>query len=189
MTTVHKHFILQNTSLASPPLVPELKLHMANDVATLWEMTEAEMQNINLPLPFWAFAWVGGQALAHYILDNLNLVKEKTVLDTGAGSGIVGLSTLLPLASKVDFKEIGPFATGSIRLNLKVNNVSRKFSNFIKQNLPKPGSFSWNKWNVILAGDVFYGQLMSNRILRNLRSHADASKLVLIGNPGLPLSP
>jgi predicted nicotinamide N-methyase len=42
------------------------------------------------------------------------LVKEKTVLDIGAGSGIVGLSTLLPLASKVDFKEIGPFATASI---------------------------------------------------------------------------
>lgn len=114
MTTVYKHFILQNTSLASPPLIPELKLHLANDAATLWEMTEAEMQNINLPLPFWAFAWVGGQALAHYILDNLNLVKEKTVLDIGAGSGIVGLSTLLPLASTVDFKEIGPFATASI---------------------------------------------------------------------------
>jgi predicted nicotinamide N-methyase len=42
------------------------------------------------------------------------LVKEKTVLDIGAGSGIVGLFTLLPLASKVDFKEIGPFATASI---------------------------------------------------------------------------
>ena len=42
------------------------------------------------------------------------LGKRKTVLDIGAGSGIVGLSTLLPLASKVDFKEIGPFATASI---------------------------------------------------------------------------
>jgi predicted nicotinamide N-methyase len=42
------------------------------------------------------------------------LVKEKTVLDTGASSGIVGLSTLLPLASTVNFKEIGPFANASI---------------------------------------------------------------------------
>ena len=89
-------------------------------------MTEAEMQNINLPLPFWWFAWVGGQALAHYILHNPNLVK-KTVLDIGAGSRIVGLSTLLSLTSKVDFKEVGPFATESIRLNLKVNNLSHNF--------------------------------------------------------------
>ena len=49
----------------------------------------------------------------HVILHNPNLVK-KTVLDIGAGSGIVGLSTLLSFTSKVDFKEIGPFATASI---------------------------------------------------------------------------
>lgn len=52
---------------------------------------------------------------------------EKTVLDIGAGSRIVGLSTLLSLTSKVDFKEVGPFATESIRLNLKVNNLSHNF--------------------------------------------------------------
>ena len=52
---------------------------------------------------------------------------KKTVLDIGAGSRIVGLSTLLSLTSKVDFKEVGPFATESIRLNLKVNNLSHNF--------------------------------------------------------------
>ena len=54
-------------------------------------------------------------------------LSEKTVLDIGTGSGIVGLSTLLSLTSKVDFKEVGPFATESIRLNLKVNNLSHNF--------------------------------------------------------------
>ena len=47
MTTVDKHVILQNTSLASTPLIPELKVHLATNAATLWEMTEAEMQSRN----------------------------------------------------------------------------------------------------------------------------------------------
>ena len=51
----------------------------------------------------------------------------------------------------------------------------------------EPVSFSWNKWNVILAVDVFYDQLMSNKILRYFRSHADAGKLVLIGDPARPI--
>ncbi|MDG1887204.1 MAG: 50S ribosomal protein L11 methyltransferase, partial [Alphaproteobacteria bacterium] len=155
MTTAYDCFIQKNTILTSPPLVPELKLHLANDATTLWQMTESEMKNINLPLPYWAFAWAGGQALARYILDYPKLVKGKAVLDIGAGSGIVGLSALLSLASRVDFKEIDPFAAESIRLNLKANNLSGN-SQIIEQDLPKPGSFNWKKWDIILAGDVFY---------------------------------
>ena len=188
MTTAYDCFIQKNTILTSPPLVPELKLHLANDATTLWKMTESEMKNTNLPLPFWAFAWAGGQALARYILDNPKLVKGKAVLDIGAGSGIVGLSALLSLASRVDFKEIDPFAAESIRLNLKANNLSG-YSQIIEQDLPKPDSFNWKRWDIILAGDVFYEQPMSNEILKYLQSHANAGRLVLIGDPGRPYFP
>src|SRR6185437_12018530 len=63
-------FIRANTEIASPPLVPEIRLHLASEVTPLWQMTERELDRHNLPPPYWAFAWPGGQALARYLLDH-----------------------------------------------------------------------------------------------------------------------
>jgi predicted nicotinamide N-methyase len=49
-------FIRANTILAHPPLVPELKLHLATAAMALWEMTEAELDKAGLAPPFWASA-------------------------------------------------------------------------------------------------------------------------------------
>src|SRR5262245_7425316 len=62
-------FIRANTRVLSPPHVPELRLHLADDAVALWRMTEAELCRTGLEPPFWAFAWPGGQALARHILD------------------------------------------------------------------------------------------------------------------------
>ena len=35
----------KNTELGSPPLVPELKLHLATDAAELWRMTAKELKD------------------------------------------------------------------------------------------------------------------------------------------------
>ena len=64
MNQYHRFFIQKNTELGSPPLVPEIKLHLAVDATELWKMTTKELKDNGLPLPFWAFAWAGGQALA-----------------------------------------------------------------------------------------------------------------------------
>ena len=36
----------------------------------IWQKTEEELGQMNVPPPYWAFAWAGGQALARYLLDN-----------------------------------------------------------------------------------------------------------------------
>ena len=66
-------FIRPNTTVMSPPLVPEMKLHLAHEAVPLWQKTEEELGEIGLPPPFWAFAWAGGQALARYVLDHPNV--------------------------------------------------------------------------------------------------------------------
>src|SRR3546814_7555561 len=70
-------FIRANTRLEAPPLVPEVKLHLASEVVPLWEATEEELTKQGLPPPFWAFAWAGGQALARYLLDHPEVVRGK----------------------------------------------------------------------------------------------------------------
>ena len=183
MNHYHRFFIRKNTKLGSPPLVPEIKLHLAVDATELWKMTTKELKDNGLPLPFWAFAWAGGQALARYILDNPQLVEDKSVLDMGAGSGLVGLSALFSNASQVDFKEIDCFAAEAIHLNLSANQLDQNFK-IILEHLPKFTPQNQNRWDVILAGDVFYEQEMSNIILYDLRKFARLGILVLVGDPG-----
>src|SRR5215475_3641576 len=85
-------FIRANSALMTPPLVPEIKLHLATEVVPLWRKTEEELHQIGVPPPYWAFAWAGGQALARYLLDHPEMVRGKKVLDFGAGSGLVALA-------------------------------------------------------------------------------------------------
>ena len=181
MNQYHRFFIQKNTELGSPPLVPEIKLHLAVDATELWKMTTKELKDNGLPLPFWAFAWAGGQALARYILDNPQLVEDKSVLDMGAGSGLVGLSALFSNASQVDFKEIDCFAAEAIHLNLSANQLDQNFQVILAH---LPIFTPQNQWDVILAGDVFYELEMSNIILSDLRKFARLGNLVLVGDPG-----
>ncbi len=64
-----------------PPLVPEIRLHLAHEAVPLWQKTEEELGEMGLAPPFWAFAWAGGQALARYVLDHSNTVENLRVLD------------------------------------------------------------------------------------------------------------
>src|SRR5665213_2091332 len=118
-----RDFVLANTVLAASPLVPEIKLHLAAEVTPLWQATEAALERHQLPPPYWAFAWAGGQALARHLLDNPVLVAGKRVLDFGAGSGIVAIAAARAGAAAVTAVEIDPFAAAAIALNAALNGV------------------------------------------------------------------
>ncbi len=72
-------FVRANTVLAAPPLVPEIRLHLATEITPLWLATEATLAATGLPPPYWAFAWAGGQALARHVLDHPHLVRGRRV--------------------------------------------------------------------------------------------------------------
>ncbi|MGC2413493.1 MAG: methyltransferase, partial [Stellaceae bacterium] len=70
-------FIRGNTVIAAPPLVPEIRLHLATEVTPIWQATEETLARNGLPPPFWAFAWAGGQAVARYLLDHPEAVAGR----------------------------------------------------------------------------------------------------------------
>src|SRR5262245_6451112 len=88
-------FIRANTCILTPPYVPEIRLHLADDAVALWEMTEEAMGETGLAPPFWAFAWAGGQALARYIMDRPELVRARRVMDLASGWGMVAIAAML----------------------------------------------------------------------------------------------
>jgi len=171
-------FVQANTRIATSPLVPEIRLHLATEMAPLWHATEAILASNSAPMPFWSFAWAGGQALARYLLDNPDLVRGREVLDLGSGSGIVAIAAAKAGAARVTAAEIDPFAAAAIGLNAPLNGVEIRVET---RDLLDRGPAGWA---VALAGDVCYEEPMASRIIALLRRVAARGRLALLGDPG-----
>jgi predicted nicotinamide N-methyase len=172
-------FVRANTIAATPPLVPEIRLHLATEVTPLWQATEAALAQHGVPPPFWAFAWAGGQALARYLLDRPEIVAGMTVLDFGAGSGLVAIAAALAGARTVCAAEIDPFAAAAIGVNAALNRVSIAVTTEdLAGAADDPGA------DIIAAGDVCYERPMAERVVPWLRRLAGKGRLVLLGDPG-----
>ncbi|MFO1247378.1 MAG: methyltransferase [Alphaproteobacteria bacterium] len=169
-----EQFITTNAVLIAPPLVPEIKLHLATEVVPLWRATEEELEKIGVPPPYWAFAWAGGQALARYVLDNPELVRGKQVLDIGSGSGIVGIAAAKSGAAHVLAADIDAHACAAILLNATANAVDITTTRDDVIGLP-------GAWDVILVGDLFYERPLAERLLAWLQPMAVSA---LLGDPG-----
>jgi predicted nicotinamide N-methyase len=170
-------FIRANTALIAPPHVPEIRLYLADEAHDLWRRTEEELQEIGLPPPFWAFAWAGGQGLAHYILDNPDIVRSKSVLDFASGSGLVAIASARAGALSVLAADIDPFCGPAITLNAEANGVSIE-----QTDADLIGAD--DGWDVVLAGDVFYDAALAERLMPWFRALHERGALVLVGDPG-----
>ncbi len=170
-------FIQAQTAIAAPPLTPELRLHLATEITPIWEATEATLAAINLPPPYWAFAWAGGQALTRFLMDHPEWVKGKTVLDFAAGSGLSAIGAAKAGAAKVQAAEIDDFALAAIALNARTNNVA---IDLVREDLVG----SAPRWDVVLAGDVCYERPMAERVIAWFRMLAGRGVAILMGDPG-----
>ncbi|MCA1973084.1 MAG: methyltransferase, partial [Caenispirillum sp.] len=85
-------FIRAQTVLTAPPLVPQVRLHLATEVTPLWQATQDFLDDNALPPPYWAFAWPGGQAMTRWLLDNPAVFRGRRVLDLAAGSGLTAVA-------------------------------------------------------------------------------------------------
>lgn len=171
-------FIRDNTVLHEPPLVPEVRLHLASEIVPIWQMTEEELEKTGLPPPFWAFAWAGGQALSRYILDNPGIVTGRRVLDFGSGSGMIGIAAMKAGAASVLAADIDRFAVSAIALNAAVNEVAIAVTAEDIVGVENRG------WDVVLVGDMCYERPLAERVEAWLRRLAGEGVTVLIGDPG-----
>ena len=170
-------FIRANTRVAAPPHTPEIRLHLADDAVALWELTETALGEIGLPPPFWAFAWAGGQALARYVLDHPEIVCGKSVLDIGAGAGLVAIAAALAGAEKAVANDVDAFAAEAARLNAALNDVV--IEPRTEDMIGKPAAA-----DIILVGDLCYQQDIAARLIAWLEAEKAHGKTILIGDPG-----
>ncbi len=172
-----ERLVLDNTVLASPPLCPELKLHLVTDACPWWTATPEELDLLGVEEPFWAFAWAGGQALARHLLDHPELVRGRRVLDFGAGGGIAGLAAARGGATSVLAVDIDPVCEAACRLNARANGLSVLTSTRDPVGRPVEA-------DLVLAGDMTYDAALTDHVLRWLQRLASGGVTVLLGDPG-----
>jgi len=171
-------FVRQHTTVRAASAVPEIVLHQADDAIGLWERTELAAGGAQLPPPFWAFAWAGGQAVARYLLDHPDVVRGRRVLDLAAGGGVTAIAAALAGASAVTATEIDPAAVEALALNAALNHVAVDAVCRDVLDEPVPDV------DVVTAGDVFYNRDMAARVLAFVQRAAATGGAVLVGDPG-----
>jgi predicted nicotinamide N-methyase len=173
--------IRSGTELRPVPLVPEIRLHQATDPIKMWERTEQAAGRTGLDPPFWAFAWAGGQALARYLLDHPEAVRNRRAIDLASGSGLVAIAAAKAGAAAVTAYDIDPVASAVTGVNAGANDVTVRAvcaDVLVGDGLPAPGT------DLVLVADAFYERDLAGKVTRFLeRCHAHGTA-VLAGDFG-----
>ncbi|MEA2538167.1 MAG: hypothetical protein QOF11_2401 [Chloroflexota bacterium] len=170
--------VARHTRLQPVPGIPGIRLHLADDVAPVWRATEAALGVAGAPIPFWAFAWAGGLALARFVREHPEEVEGRQVLDLATGSGIVAIAALLAGAASVTAADIDPFAEAAVGLNARANGVRIPFvgRDLLDDDPPDV--------DVVLAADTWYEGPLAERMLPWLQAAARRGTRILVGDPG-----
>ena len=160
------------------PGLDDLRLHLADDVLSLWRAVQVETADPDAALPYWAFAWGGGLAIAHYLRDHPAAVRGRRVFDLASGSGLCAIAAMRVGASVAVAADIDAFAAAAIERNARANRcrVSVLQRDVLDDEPPDV--------DVILAGDTWYEGGLAERVLPWLRAALARGADVLVGDPG-----
>ncbi len=173
--------IRTGTQLRPVPLVPEIRLHQADDPIILWQRIELASGQAGLDPPFWAFAWAAGQALARYLLDHPQAVRGRHAIDVASGSGLAAIAAAQAGAAAVTAYDVDPLAAAAIGVNADANAVAvRAVCADILDDDGSPGPGT----DLVLVADAFYQRDLAAKVTRFLgRCHARGAA-VLVGDFG-----
>ena len=175
--TSARAFVARHTRLAPVPGIEGVRLHLADEVLPLWQAVQAETSDADAPLPYWAFAWAGGLAIARYLQDHPEVVAGRRVFDLASGSGLCAIAAMRAGAASATGTDVDRFAPAAIALNARANGcrVSVVHRDVLDDEPPDA--------DVILAGDTWYEASLAARVRPWLRRAGERGLAVLVGDP------
>lgn len=156
------------------PGIPEIVLHKAVPASGLGRLAA---EDDDFGSPYWAYYWLGGLALARFVLDRPETVAGRRVLDLGCGSGLVAIAAMKAGAMQVLAADIDRYAVAATLLNAEANGVAVDAVHADLTEAPVPAV------DVILSGDVFYDPEPAARVKPFLARCRAAGIEVLVGDP------
>jgi len=156
------------------PGIPEIVLHKAVPASALGRLAAGDAA---FGSPYWAYYWLGGLALARFVLDRPETVRGRRVLDLGCGSGLVAIAAMQAGAARVLAADVDPYAVKAAELNAAANGVAVELVHGDLTDGPVP------EVDLILAGDVFYDPEPAARVTPFLARCRAAGIEVLVGDP------
>ena len=94
MANSTRAFVLRHTRVRPVPGLEEIRLHLAHEVLPLWHALQVETGDPEAALPYWAFAWGGGLAIARYLHEHPEAVAGRRVFDLASGSGLCAIAAM-----------------------------------------------------------------------------------------------
>jgi predicted nicotinamide N-methyase len=179
MAAAAKAFVRRHTSLRAVPGLASIRLHLTDDVLSLWRATQLATGDADAPLPYWACAWAGGLALASYLGEHPERVAGRRVFDLGSGSGLCAIAASKAGASAVTAVDIDPFAEAAAELNARANGCRIDVLRRDVLDDPPP-----DETDLVLAADCWYEAGLASRVTPWLRRAHEAGLDVVIGDPG-----
>lgn len=160
--------------MADVPGIPEIRLHKAGPTSGLSRLADTEA---DFATPYWAYHWGGGLALARYVLDTPASVSGRTILDLGAGSGLVAIAAMKAGAHSAIAADIDPYATAAATLNAALNGVTLTplCTDLTTGDPPDV--------DIVLVPDLFYAEDLARRVTPFLDRCRAQGIDVLIGDP------
>lgn len=178
VTRSARAFVLRQTRLREVAGIDSIRLYQSDDVLTLWHRLQLETGDPDTALPYWAFAWAGGLALARFLADHPELARGRSVVDLGTGSGLCAIAAARAGAADVIGIDVDPFAIQAARLNARANAVRIDLIGHDVLDEPPPAA------DLVLAGDCWYEAGLAERVTHWLRAAAAAGSEVVVGDPG-----
>lgn len=163
---------------------PSVLAHQADQVFALWDAWEKETGG-EREIPYWAVVWPAGISLARYLLNNPDIIRGKSILDIGCGSGIPAIAAKKAGASYVVANDIDPVALHITALHTKANDVILATDD--RNLLDK--SIVIESYDVILAADMFYQRSDSKHMLDFLNNWRKRGSTVIIADAQRPYAP
>ena len=169
-----REFIRSNLPLMPVRSVPEIRLHTAGPKSGLSRLADADG---NFGTPYWAFHWGGGLALARHLLSHPEFVSNRTVLDLGSGSGLVGIAAAKSGARQVIVADIDRYAIVAAALNAEANSVTLSSLHGDLTAKAPPAV------DLVLVGDLFYEADLARRVTAFLDRCLETGIKAMIGDP------
>lgn len=138
------------------PLVPEVSLYLINHDYPRDGLNREQAQALMDSPPYWGFCWASGQVLARFILDNPALVRGKTLVDLGAGSGVVAIAAKLAGAKRVIACDLDPIALQAAQLNAQSLGIDLEYRLALDDILTGSEDCADLAAMIVTVADVFY---------------------------------